>query len=477
NFRLDVKPEGFRESGINVSIADNGTNFGSGAFPAIGYQSSRELIMPADRREFGLTARPVIPSLYDSVARARISGGIEFEAIVSTTNDQVGVAPGKLVRSWKTADRNYFHYAADAPIGSEWAFFSARYSVHEATWKPTISSNAVAIRIFHHPEHTAHLDWMVRSITASLDYYTKEFGPYRYGHLTVVEVPGAGTGIHADPSILTYTEGATRWKSPENEQQLDFPYAVMAHEVAHQWTVPYAFVEGAPVMSESVAWYYAMKAVEHARGRNQLDRLRAFMRQPHPYAPIRRGEPLLRGLDPYMSYRKGPFALYALSEYVGEQSVNKALRTMLENHRPEGAPVATTLDLFAELKRVTPDSLQYLLHDFFEVNTFWELVAKKAVAKRNSESSWQVSIEIDAKKVVADSSGAESDVAMDDWVGIAIYSEDQKTSPIYKQKHRIRSGKQTIIITVKERPGRAAIDPDFLLVDLTPENNSCDIAQ
>ncbi|HEY0741101.1 MAG TPA: ABC transporter permease, partial [Chryseosolibacter sp.] len=47
NFRLDVKPEGFRESGINVSIADNGTNFGSGAFPAIGYQSSRELIMPA----------------------------------------------------------------------------------------------------------------------------------------------------------------------------------------------------------------------------------------------------------------------------------------------------------------------------------------------------------------------------------------------------------------------------------------------
>ncbi len=47
----------------------------------------------------------------------------------------------------------------------------------------------------------------------------------------------------------------------------------MAHEMAHQWTVPYAFVEGAPVLSESLAWYYAMKVVEKARGPEQLQRL------------------------------------------------------------------------------------------------------------------------------------------------------------------------------------------------------------
>ncbi len=106
------------------------------------------------------------------------------------------------------------------------------------------------------------------------------------------------------------------------------------------------------------------------------------MRQPYPYPPIRRGEPLLRGLDPYLSYRRGPFALYALSEYIGEERVNRALRRLLEKHRPEGAPLATTLDLYRELQAVTPDSLQPLLHDLFEVNTFWELETERASAEQ-----------------------------------------------------------------------------------------------
>ena len=71
-----------------------------------------------------------------------------------------------------------------------------------------------------------------------------------------------------------------------------------------------------------------------------------FFRDPYPYEPIRRGEPLLRGLDPYMSYRKGPFALYTLSEYVGEEQVNGALRRLREKHEAADAPLATTLDLY-----------------------------------------------------------------------------------------------------------------------------------
>ena len=91
---------------------------------------------------------------------------------------------------------------------------------------------------------------------------------------------------------------------------------------------------------------------------------------------------MLRALDPYLAYRKGPFALYALSEYIGEERVNGALRRLLETHRPEEAPLATTLDLYRELQAVTPDSLQSLLHDLFEVNTFWELETERATAEQ-----------------------------------------------------------------------------------------------
>jgi hypothetical protein len=186
--------------------------------------------------------------------------------------------------------------------------------------------------------------------------------------------------MHADAGMITHGEGFTFWNPEDDPGGHDHPYAIVAHEMAHQWTVPYANVEGAPVMSESLAWYYGLKLVGNSRGEEAVRQLLGYMRQPYPYSPIRRGEPLLRGLDQYLSYRRGPFALYALSEYIGERRVNQALRVLLAKHLPQEAPLATTLDLYRELRAVTPDSLHYLLHDMFEVNTYWELETERVAA-------------------------------------------------------------------------------------------------
>ena len=129
-----------------------------------------------------------------------------------------------------------------------------------------------------------------------------------------------------------------------------------------------------PFLSEGLAWYSAMQAREERHAaRSSCGGSWPSCGNRIPYAPIRRGEPLLRALDPYLAYRRGPFAMYALSEYVGEDRVNGALRRLIEKHDAAEAPLATTLDLYRELQAVTPDSLKYLLHDLFEVNTFWEL--------------------------------------------------------------------------------------------------------
>jgi hypothetical protein len=60
------------------------------------------------------------------------------------------------------------------------------------------------------------------------------------------------------------------------------------------------------------------------------------------------------------------------------------------------------------LQAVTPDSLQSLLHDLFEVNTFWAFDTKAASAVETSEGFWQVTMEVEARKVVADSAGVET---------------------------------------------------------------------
>ncbi|MGB8193057.1 MAG: hypothetical protein WCF67_14105, partial [Chitinophagaceae bacterium] len=474
NFQVIMKPHGFTESGVDASVTAKSSFFTNAWLPRIGYQSSRELISASDRSEYKLSPRPLIASLYDTAAPKDRGAGINFDAVVGTHQDQVAVAPGALRRTWTADGRRYFHYTTDGPIGSEWTFFSANYKVHETSWKNPDSAQTVAVRIFHNPADTAQLHRIVQGVHASLDYYTKEFGAYRYNHITFVERTGNGVSMHADPSLVHYSEGFTTWQPDNDSLSLDMPFAVVAHEMAHQWTVPSAFVEGAPVMSESLAWYYAMKAVEKAKGRAHLQRLLNYMRQPYPHPPIRRGEPLLRGLDKYLSYRRGPFALYALNEYVGEDKINKALRLLLEKHRPEKAPLATTLDLYRELQAVTPDSLQYLLHDLFEVNTYWQLKTEGVTAKQTKAGTWQVTLEVQARKTVVDSAGVETDVPMNDWVEIGIFAHatNGESKPLYLQKHLIKSGKQTITVTIQRKPGSAGIDPNHLLIDQDTSDNT-----
>jgi len=460
-FEVHVERRGFTEGGADASIVPNGTWFTQHWLPAIGYQPMRELRVPSQRRAQGLAARPVIPSLHDEAARHERAPGMVLDAVLSTDAGQVAVAPGALRRSWTEGDRAFSHYTTDGPIGGEWVFTSADYEVLAARW------NDVDIRVFHDPAHDTHPPRMARDIQATLDYYTRVIGPYPYDHISVVEVPGDGVGMHADASMLSHGEGVTLLRDG-GPGTFDMPFAVMAHEMAHQWAVSLAVVEGAPVIAEGVAWYYAVQAVRHIRGEDSLRRLMSFLRQPHPIAPIHRGEPLLRGLDPWMSYRKAPYALFALSEYMGQERVDLALRRLYQAHEPADAPLATTLDLYRELRTVAPDSMQGLLHDLFEVNAFWALRVERVRADPLPTGEWRVVMDVHARKIVVDSAGVETEVPVAEPIQIGVFGarepgRHELSAPLYLAMHRVRPGEQTITLTVPERPVMAGIDPYHLL--------------
>ncbi|SKB77309.1 ABC transporter permease/M1 family aminopeptidase [Dyadobacter psychrophilus] len=468
NFSLRIARRGFGNEGIDPALTENGSYFTSEhLFPFIGYRRQRELIGSADRRKYGLEPRPVIASLYEYEGQAPGSrgGGIAFEAVVGTSKGQVAVAPGALRRSWTRGNRNYFHYNTDAPIGSEWAFFSAHFAVHKVQLHADTPENDINIRIYHYPAHAAHVKRVARSAQAALDYYISQFGPYPYRHLTLVEHPGArGIGGHADAGLISYGQGFAYWTPQDDDKSLDFPYFVIAHEVAHQWTLPYAVVEGLSFLSEGLATYSALQAVKASRGEQQLSQLLQQLREHHPHAPIRRGEPLLRALDPYLGYRRGPFAMYALSEYIGAEKVNGALRVLIKKHDAPSAPLATTLDLYRELKAVTPDSLKYLLHDLFEVNTYWEFKTERAAARQTNAGTWEVTLNAQARKTVYDSAGVVTEPPMMDWVQVGVFADgDALDKPLQISMHRVQSGQQTIKVTVPFKPARAGLDPYHLL--------------
>ena len=83
-------------------------------------------------------------------------------------------------------------------------------------------------------------------------------------------------------------------------------------------------------------------------------------------------------------------------------AMHAALRRLLEKDGSGTPPLPTSLDLYRELQAVTPDSLQYLLHDLFEANTYWELETEQAAAVQTEVGTWQVTLDVRARKVVVD---------------------------------------------------------------------------
>jgi hypothetical protein len=175
-----------------------------------------------------------------------------------------------------------------------------------------------------------------------------------------------------------------------------------------------------------------------------------------------------------MNYRNGPFALFALRNYIGKEKVNNALRQMLRDSKGT-APLPTTLDFYKALLTATPDSLQYLVHDLFEVNTFWELETEQANAKQLKAGYWQVTIKVVARKVAVNEAGVETVIPMNDWVEIGVSTTGKRggaLESLYLKKHRIKSGKQNITVTIPRCPAIAGIDPNHLLIDLDMDDNS-----
>lgn len=486
-FQLHHAPRGFLNSGADAAVVANGAYITNDRWmPAIGYQRNRELDDAAARITQGLPPRRALPALDDAEARKRHwrTERTAFDATVATDADQVAIAPGALRRTWTDAGRSYFHYATDAPITNVWALFSAKYTLHETQWDPPAgagpstrsvrSGQAVTIRIYQHPGHTVALERMVRGIRAGLDYFTKNFGPYPYSHLTIVERGSHGDALNGEATEIDYGEGFALINPRDGANSLDLVFFAMAHEVSHQWwghQVSPASAEGAALLGEGLANYSAMQVLEKEYGHDHLERyLQRVLWASYEVPRSRAAAPLLRADNPFLGYRKGAHALYGLSRYIGEERMNTALHRLIES-QGSGATMATTLDLYRELKAVTPESFQPVLHDLFEANTFWELATDTATAKRMDSGDWQVTLDVRARKVVADAAGNETEMPMDDWVEIGVFDHRGGSGRLYGEKHRIHSGAQTITVTVPAsagggaKPALAGIDPGHLLID------------
>ena len=84
--------------------------------------------------------------------------------------------------------------------------------------------------------------------------------------------------------------------------------------------------------------------------------------------------------EPYVWYYKGAMVMFALSDYIGEDKLNAALRGYLEKNRYATGPYPDTRGFVEAMREATPPELQYVVDDMFESIVLYENKATSAVA-------------------------------------------------------------------------------------------------
>src|SRR5579872_4623713 len=114
-FNVGYWSHGFRDGNEKPELAYNGTFFDASYFPSIGYVQGTELDDPRRRREEHLGPLEEMAARGDAdQSRYNLfshdSDWIKYHTIVSTTADQIAIAPGYLKREWSEGGRHYFEY-------------------------------------------------------------------------------------------------------------------------------------------------------------------------------------------------------------------------------------------------------------------------------------------------------------------------------------------------------------------------------
>ena len=475
-------PKGFSNGSASTSIVNNGSfinNFS--ILPNIGYDSGKILSNRNKRRKYKLPEKDRMPALEENCGpncnKNYLTNGysdyIDVETVISTSADQIAIAPGSLIEQWTENNRNYYRYRVDHPSQNFYSFISGDYKVAKREW------NDVSIEIYHDEKHTVNIEHMLDAVERSLVYYTENFGPYTHKQCRIIEFPRFSTFAQAFPGTMPYSEAFGFVIDLEDEEQNNIIDAVIAHEMAHQWwahQVVGADMQGGTMMSESFSEYSALMTMKHIAKTPM--KMREFLKYDHDrYLRGRALEsekelPLYKVENQsYIHYGKGSVILYALQDYIGEDKVNAALKSFLEAYKYK-TPYPTSLDFLDHLTPQVPDSLHYLIDDWFKEITLYDNRLLSATARPLDNGKYAIDLEIEARKIKADSLGKEQEVTLNEWIDVGLFADADEELLMHQKRVKFTDTKSVVTLTVDSLPVKAAIDPRHILIDRVFNDNT-----
>jgi ABC-2 type transport system permease protein len=467
HFDLIYDHRGFSTTVPDNSIAANGSFIGpTRCFPILGYRRGFEISDPIERKKHGL---PPSAAKDDEADLVDDDLGVEWTNVditLSTAADQIALAPGRLIKDWTTNDRHYFHYRSDGPIHNNLIFASARYVVSRAT------AGKTAIEVYYHPAHQANVARILTAAADSLRVFENSFGPYPQSQLRIAEAPSyLQFGGLALPGLVFLSEGRAFLIDARNPSQIDLVTRRTAHEVAHQWwghSVTPAVVPGASAIIESLPRYSELLVLDKRYGRAQVRRSLQF--ELDRYLAGRTSDkdpevPLSRVDDQaYLYYGKGAIVMNALKELLGEDTLNRALRSFVAAQSgPAHQPKID--DLLHAIEAVTPPENRALVNEWTRDVILYDLTLTSASSRRLPDGRFEVTTQVNVHKSRAD----EHELPVNESIELGIFATDPDDATandiVHLAAHPLHSGANAITIIVDKQPSYAAIDPYITRID------------
>ena len=163
--------------------------------------------------------------------------------------------------------------------------------------------------------------------------------------------------------------------------------------------------------------------------------------------------------------------MYALQDFIGEDKVNTALRSFLDEYKYNAPPYPTSLDLLRHLEPQVPDSLKYLINDWFKEITLYDYRLKDASAKKLDNGHYEVTLNVLGKKIKADSLCNETTVPIDDWVDIGLFADDDEKVLLTQKRVKINQEEMSFTLEADTIPAKAGIDPRHIMIDRVYKDN------
>jgi ABC-type transport system involved in multi-copper enzyme maturation permease subunit len=488
DFNIAIHNQGFTNNGKPDRVNLNGTFINSnGYFPQFGYNSGIELQDRNERRKRGLGEPERAAKLENVAARdftqfGQESDWVNFETTISTSPDQIALAPGYLQKEWTENGRRYFHYKMDAPALLYFSFLSANWEVKKGDW------HGMPIEIYYDKKHPYNVDRMIYASQKSLDYLTQNFTPYQHRQVRILEFPRYERFAESFANTIPFSEEIGFIADLRNKDDIDYVYYVTAHEIAHQWwghQVAGADVQGATMLTETMAQYSALMVMEKEYGR---DKMRRFLRHELDNYLRSRGTEKIEELplyrvenQPYIHYRKGALILYRLRDEIGEAALNRALKRYLQDKGYQEAPYTTTLEWLEYVRAETPPEKQSLITDLFEKIIIYDNRVTEASAHQKADGQWEVTMKLHLAKMEVDGKGKETPRSYDEPAEIAVFSrpaggaeKDEKV--LYSAKQSLQGSDPVVTVTVKEKPFEVGVDPYNKLIDRVPADNRKEVS-